>query len=59
LAGFSRLAAAGELEPNALVVAVLTGTGLKDPATAESIAGRAGVIEAAPTVGSVAVALGW
>jgi threonine synthase len=59
IAGITKLAAAGELEPDGLVVAVLTGTGLKDPATAESIAGRAGVIEAAPTVGSVAVALGW
>jgi len=59
IAGITRLAAAGEIPAEALVVAVLTGTGLKDPATAESIAGRAGVIEAAPTVGAVAVALGW
>jgi threonine synthase len=59
IAGVTRLAAAGGIEGDALVVAVLTGTGLKDPATAESIAGRAGVIEAAATVGGVAVALGW
>jgi threonine synthase len=59
VAGITSLAAAGEIAADALVVAVLTGTGLKDPATAESIAGRAGVIEAAPTVGAVAVALGW
>ena len=59
VAGIARLAGAGQIARDALVVAVLTGTGLKDPATAESIAGRAGVIEAAPTVGAVTVALGW
>ena len=36
---------------------VLTGHGLKDPTTAERQVG--GWIEAAPTVGAVAVALGW
>jgi threonine synthase len=59
IAGIARLAGAGQIAGDALVVAVLTGTGLKDPATAESIAGRAAVIEAAPTVGAVTVALGW
>jgi threonine synthase len=59
VAGIARLASAGEIPPDTLVVAVLTGTGLKDPATAETLAGRAGVITAEPTVGSVAVALGW
>jgi threonine synthase len=59
IAGITRLAGASAIPADALVVAVLTGTGLKDPATAESIAGRAGVIEAAPTIGAVAVALGW
>ena len=49
---------AGELDPDALVVCVLTGHGLKDPTTAERQVGRP-VIEAAPTVGAVAVALGW
>jgi threonine synthase len=59
VAGLAQLAAADEIDRDALVVAVLTGTGLKDPATAERIVAQAGVIEAAPTVGAVAVALGW
>jgi threonine synthase len=59
VAGVARLAAAGEIDGDGLVVAVLTGTGLKDPATAQTVADRAGVITAAPTVGAVAVALGW
>jgi threonine synthase len=59
VAGIARLAAAGAIAPDALVVCVLTGTGLKDPTTAESLTGTGQVIEAEPTVGSVAVALGW
>jgi threonine synthase len=59
VAGISRLAGAGDLPADSLVVCVLTGTGLKDPTTAETIAGGASVIHAEPTVGSVAVALGW
>ena len=65
LAGVSAMAAAGELPPDAVIVCVLTGNGLKDPGTAESIAKRpaaAGgtpILEAEPTVGAVAVALGW
>jgi threonine synthase len=59
VAGVVRLARAGALAPDALVVCVLTGTGLKDPATAESIVRDQGIVEAEPTVGSVAVALGW
>jgi threonine synthase len=59
VAGIARLASAGEVDPDAVVVCVLTGTGLKDPATAESSIGAGQVIEADPTVGSVAVALGW
>ena len=59
LAGVSRLAREGSLVSDAVVVCVLTGSGLKDPTTAESIAGEHAVIEAEPTVGSVAVALGW
>ncbi len=63
VAGVIRLAPGGDgsgvIEPDALVVCVLTGTGLKDPATAETLAVADQVIEAEPTVGSVAVALGW
>ena len=59
VAGIVRLTGEGAIPPDALVVCVLTGTGLKDPATAESIVRSHGVIEAEPSVGSVAVALGW
>ena len=52
-----KAAAAGELDPDALVVCVLTGHGLKDPTTAERQAPA--FLEAEPTVGAVAVALGW
>jgi threonine synthase len=58
VAGVTRAAAAGELDPDALVVCVLTGNGLKDPTTAESGL-TIEVIEAEPTVGGVAMALGW
>ncbi|MGH2474404.1 MAG: threonine synthase [Candidatus Limnocylindrales bacterium] len=57
VAGLRMLASAGALDPDVTVVAVLTGHGLKDPHTAESQV--PGVITAAPTLGSVAVALGW
>jgi threonine synthase len=57
IAGIRKLAAAGHLDPDATVVCVLTGHGLKDPRTAERHV--PGVLEAAPTIGSVAVALGW
>ena len=50
---------AGAIDPDALIVCVLTGTGLKDPSTAEAMIGAGRVIAAEPTVGSVAVALGW
>ena len=59
LAGVTRAAAAGDIPADAVVVCILTGSGLKDPSTAESIAGDRAVIHAEPTVGSVAVALGW
>jgi len=59
VAGVIRLAGSGAIAPDALVVCVLTGTGLKDPTTAESMIGPGQVIEAQPTVGAVAVALGW
>jgi threonine synthase len=58
VAGVSQAARAGELDPDALVACVLTGNGLKDPTTAEH--GLAvEVVEAEPTVGGVATALGW
>jgi threonine synthase len=59
LAGVSAVAARGGLDPEAVVVCVLTGSGLKDPTTAEKVAATNAVIEAEPTVGAVAVALGW
>jgi threonine synthase len=59
VAGVTRLAGSGAIAGDALVVCVLTGTGLKDPTTAETMIGPGRVIEAEPTVGSVAVALGW
>jgi threonine synthase len=59
VAGITKVAARGDIPRDALVVCVLTGSGLKDPATAEASAGAGAVIEAEPTVGSVAVALGW
>ena len=57
VAGIRKMAGSGRLDPDATVVAVLTGHGLKDPRTAERQAD--GVLEAAPTLGAVAVALGW
>jgi threonine synthase len=57
VAGVIKAAAAGELDPAATVVCVLTGHGLKDPTTAERQVPA--MIEAEATVGSVAVALGW
>ena len=59
VAGIRGLASSGTIAADALVVCVLTGSGLKDPATAESLIGNGRVIEAEPTVGAVAVALGW
>jgi threonine synthase len=57
VAGVVAAARDGLLDPDAVVVAVLTGSGLKDPTTAERIVG--GVLDAPATVGGVAVALGW
>jgi threonine synthase len=58
VAGVTKLAAAGSVDRDALVVAVLTGNGLKDPDTAErSVAGR--IIESDATEGGVMRALGW
>ena len=58
LAGVAKLARAGDLDPDALIVAVLTGNGLKDPHTAEAQAGG-GILEAGATVDAVRGALGW
>ncbi|MBI2763912.1 MAG: threonine synthase [Chloroflexi bacterium] len=58
IAGVRRMAAAGEIEPDALVVAVLTGNGLKDPNTAERSAGDR-IIESRATMDAVRAALGW
>ena len=57
VAGVRKMAGAGRLDPDATVVAVLTGHGLKDPKTAEHQV--PGVIDSAPTLAAVAVALGW
>jgi threonine synthase len=57
VAGLHKAAVARWVDPDATVVAVLTGHGLKDPHTAERQVPR--VLEAAPTMGAVAVALGW
>jgi threonine synthase len=57
VAGVAKLAAAGRIEPDRLVVCVLTGSGLKDPATAEKVTHE--IVRADPTIGDVARALGW
>ncbi len=57
VAGVRKLAAAGELEADALVVCVLTGNGLKDPTTAERNVGP--VLDAPATLDGVRAALGW
>jgi len=59
LAGVTAMAGSDAIPPDATVVCVLTGTGLKDPSTAERVAADHHVIESAATVGAVAVALGW
>jgi threonine synthase len=59
VAGIRKLVAAGRLGvPNdATIVCVLTGSGLKDPSTAEAQVG--GILDAAPTTDAVIAALGW
>jgi threonine synthase len=60
LAGIVKLAAAGRVPREATVVCVLTGHGLKDPETAERVAGGASaIIEAPATTSGVMKALGW
>ncbi|HTC85910.1 MAG TPA: threonine synthase, partial [Candidatus Acidoferrum sp.] len=57
VAGIRKLAAAGRLERGASIVCVLTGAGLKDPHTAETVVPP--ILEAEPTVTGIARALGW
>jgi threonine synthase len=57
IAGARQAAAAGRIARDALVVAVLTGTGLKDPATAERSVPS--ILEAGASVVAVTAALGW
>jgi threonine synthase len=58
LAGVAKLARAGELDPDALIVAVLTGNGLKDPDTAERQAGG-GIVDSEASVDAVRRVLAW
>jgi len=58
VAGVTKLARAGELERDSLVVCVLTGNGLKDPDTAERLAGDR-LIESSASADAVRTALGW
>ena len=58
VAGVTGAARRGELDPDATVVCVLTGNGLKDPTTAEAGL-TVEVVEAEPTVAGVGRALGW
>ena len=58
VAGVTKLAGAGSMDREAVVVAVLTGAGLKDPDTAErTVAGR--IVESDATEAGVLRALGW
>ena len=58
VAGVAKAAASGAIRADELVVAVLTGNGLKDPETAErTVAGR--IVESAATEDGVRKALGW
>ena len=58
VAGVTKAAASGAVRASDLVVAVLTGNGLKDPDTAErAVAGR--IVESEATIDGVREALGW
>ncbi len=57
VAGVRKLARDGRIDGDRLVVCVLTGSGLKDPASAERSIGE--ILEAGPTPGDVVRALGW
>jgi threonine synthase len=58
IAGVTKLAADGRLDRDAVVVAVLTGTGLKDPDAASRGAVSA-VIEIEATTDAIRAAVGW
>ena len=58
VAGLAKAARAGEVDPDATIVCVLTGNGLKDPTTAEAGL-NVDVIEADPSIADVSRALGW
>ena len=57
VAGIAKLARAGELDAQATIVCVLTGSGLKDPQVAEAQVGP--ILEAPASLAGVASALGW
>jgi len=59
VAGVVAIAASERIPRDATVVCVLTGSGLKDPATADRVAAEQRVIESPGTVAAVATALGW
>ncbi len=58
VAGVAAAAAAGEVDPDALVVCVLTGNGLKDPHD-RGIRSHRRSLEAEPTIAGVSRVLGW
>lgn len=57
VAGIRKSAAAGDIDPGTTIVAVLTGTGLKDPETGASLASPP--VDAEASVDGVRAALGW
>jgi threonine synthase len=57
VAGVRKAAAAGRIDPQATIVAVLTGLGLKDPDTGQRLVDP--LLEAEPSVEGVRGALGW
>ncbi|MGD8486706.1 MAG: threonine synthase [Chloroflexota bacterium] len=57
VAGLRKMAAAGRIDPEATIVAVLTGVGLKDPDTGRRLVDP--MLEAEPTLEAVRNALGW
>ena len=57
VAGIRKVAAAGLIDPGATIVAVITGTGLKDPDTGATLVRP--TLEAEPTAAAVRASLGW
>jgi threonine synthase len=57
VAGVRKTVEAGRIDPEATIVAVLTGLGLKDPDTGQRLVDP--LLEAEPTVEAVRGALGW